>query len=173
MNRDQPSRPANVANIVAINQGKLPLTMDAPRAAPLAVDEVSDLLAQDHLVVDTRSAAAFGSGHIPASYNIQLSSAEFEQRIGWITPLDAPLILVLAQDAEADSAMQALAFVGLDQRVTGYLAGGIGEWIDAGRPQATVPQISVHELHRHLQNGSVMQVLDVREPSEWQRGHIE
>ena len=43
MNTDQPPRPANIENIVAINQGRRPLTMDPPRARPLGADEFAEL----------------------------------------------------------------------------------------------------------------------------------
>jgi hydroxyacylglutathione hydrolase len=59
-----------------------------------------------------------------------------------------------------------------DQRVKGYLAGGIKSWIGAGFATKTIPQISVHQLQDHLNNGINMKVLDVRETSEWDDGHI-
>lgn len=173
MNQDQPVRPANIVNIVAINQGKRPLTMDEPHTAALSPSEVSDLIGEGYLVVDTRSEAAFGSGHIPGAYNIQLSSPEFEQRAGWVTPLDAPMIVVLDNDADAQRVMHALAFLGLDQRVKGFLMGGINNWLNKGLPLRTLPQVSVQQLADHLQNDLDMRVLDVRETSEWDAGHIE
>lgn len=174
MNQDQPARPANIVNIVAINQGKRPLTMDAPRAEMLTAGAVNAMLAGDDslIVVDARSEAAFGAGHIPGAYNIQLSSSEFEQRAGWVTPLDAPMILVLDADSQADEALFKLAFLGLDQRVKGYLGGGMRAWQDEGLPTNTVTQISVHQLQQFLNNDTQMNVLDVRETSEWDDGHI-
>ncbi|MEN8143856.1 MAG: rhodanese-like domain-containing protein, partial [Gemmatimonadota bacterium] len=94
MNAGQPVRPANIANIVAINQGRIPLTMEEPTAPSVHVAAVSELIGTGHVIVDVRREAEFGSGHIPGSYNVQLVSPEFEQRVGWIVPLDAPLILV-------------------------------------------------------------------------------
>ena len=173
MNKDQPVRPANIVNIVAINQGKNPLTMDEPQAMSLSAAEISERIGQGHIVIDSRSGPAFGSGHIPGAYNIQLSSAEFEQRVGWVTPLDTPMILVLDDDADSLRAMHALAFLGLDQRVKGFLAGGMKTWINNGLPLKTVQQLSVQQLSDHLQNDPNMQVLDVREASEWNAGHID
>lgn len=173
MTAGQPARPANILNIVAINQGKLPLTMGAPEAAGLDADRFEDLSAERHVVVDTRSSAAFGSGHVPGSYNIHLSSSEFEQRVGWVTPPDDPILLVLDGDELVERALRALAFIGLDQRVVGYLKGGIGAWIRAGKRVATLPQISVHDLHRNVGKSGSMKLLDVREPVEWDAGHIE
>lgn len=173
MNQDQPIRPANILNIVEINQGKRPLTIDEPHAPALSTSEVSDLIAAGHLIVDTRSEASFGAGHIPGAYNIQLKSPEFEQRIGWVTPLDVPLVLVFEDDAEVRKALHAMAFVGLDGRAKGYLRGGVKNWLNEGLQLQTIPQMSVQQLNHHLQNGADMKVLDVRETSEWEAGHIE
>lgn len=172
MNQDQPIRPANILNIVEINQGKRPLTMDEPQAPALTASEVSELIEAGHIIVDTRSEAAFGAGHIPGAYNIQLNSPEFEQRIGWVTPLDVPLVLVFEDDADVRKALHAMAFVGLDGRVTGYLRGGVKSWLNQGLQLQTIPQMSVQQLNRNLQNGADMKVLDVRETSEWEAGHI-
>ena len=172
MNQDQPVQPANIVNIVAINQGKKPLTMDAPHAPLLTPTEVLNLIQNKRIIIDTRSEAAFGSGYIPQAYNIQLSSSEFEQRVGWVTPLDAPLILVLQNDADLSQALHSLAFVGLDHRVTGYLGGGMANWINSGLTTRTIPQISVQQLQA-LQSTKQMHVIDVRETSEWDAGHID
>lgn len=173
MTEGQPARPANILNIVAINQGKLPLTTGDPEATALDADRFEDLLADGHTVVDTRPSAAFGSGHVPGAYNIHLSSGEFEQRLGWVTPPDEPILLVLDRDELVERALHKLAFIGLDQRVVGYLAGGVGAWIKAGKRVATLPQISVHDVHRDLTQNGTMKLLDVREPVEWHSAHIE
>lgn len=173
MNADQPVRPANIVNIVAINQGVRPLTMGEPEAAALGPDDVERFQKAGALVIDTRSSAAFGAAHVPGALNIQLTAPEFEQRVGWITPLDVPLVLVVAEDDFARRAMHALAFLGLDARVKGFLAGGLDAWTSSGRPTASVPQISAEELRQQLASGDAPRVLDVRERSEWNAAHID
>ncbi len=173
MNQDQPLRPANIKNIIAINQGKKPLTMDQPQAPALMPPEVQAMIKDDLMLIDTRSEAEFGAGYIPNAYNIQLSSPEFEQRVGWIMPLEQAMILVLEDPKTLEATLHRLAFLGLDHRVKGYLMGGMLSWLKQGLPIKTLPQLSVHQLYAHLQNGIDMQVLDVRETSEWNEGHIE
>ena len=172
MTADQPVRPANIANIVAINQGVRPLTMEAPSAPGLTPDGVSGLQAQGHMVIDTRRSRQFGEGHVPGSLHVHLSSPEFEQRVGWVTPADAPVVLVLEQDDEIALALKALAFVGLDRRVAGYLAGGVNAWAKSVGALDTLDQIEVGALHARLGVDRELRVLDVREPSEWRAGHI-
>ncbi len=171
MQDDQPVKPANIANIVATNQGHLPLTMETPSAKPLTADQVADLVEDGYVVVDARDSAVFGAGHIPGAYNVQMSSSEFEQRVGWVTPLDTSIILVTDKDDDAQRAIYNMAFIALDSRVAGFLEGGIDAWMASGRPVATVPQIDVHTLHHKL-NVNGLQVLDVREDDEWDEGHI-
>ena len=172
MQEEQPVKPANIANIVATNQGLLPLTMEKPFAEPLSVDQVEELMSAGVIIVDTRSSPEFGVGHIPGAYHAHLSSPEFEQRVGWVTPLDTPLILVTNDEEEAQRAIYNMAFIALDGRVTGYLDGGMDAWMGAGKAMATLPQMDVFALRDRLSvNG--LQVLDVREDDEYDEGHIE
>ena len=172
MSDDQPLKPANILNIVAINQGKQPLTRKRPRAKSLTPDEVFSLSESGYVIVDARSSASFGAGHIKGSFNIQKSSAEFEQRVGWIVPNGSQIILVTEKDDEAQKCIFNMAFLGLDTSVAGYLEGGMDAWMNAGRPVETTSQIDVYTVKRLLsENG--LQVLDVRSADEWDDGHIE
>lgn len=173
MNADQPVRPANIIDIVGINQGLRPLTMEEPRAAALDPSAFADAQDRGAIVIDSRPSAAFGAAHIAGSLNVHLTSPEFEQRVGWVTPIDVPLLLVVGSDDLMPRAMHALAFVGLDRRVHGFLRGGIEAWRDAGRPTAAVDQATVEELRRRLATADAPRVLDVREAVEWNAGHIE
>jgi hydroxyacylglutathione hydrolase len=173
MGEGQPTRPANIEEIVAINQGRSPLTMGEPAAPALSPAEFAALVGSGHIVVDTREPAAFGAGHVPGAYSLKMGSPEFEQRVGWVVPLDAPMLLVLDGKEALRTALRKLAFVGLDSRVKGFLDGGMGAWTAAGREQATLPQISVSEVRRRLDNGDGMKVLDVREQAEWDEGYVE
>lgn len=174
MNAEQPLRPANIVNIVEINQGKRPLTMDPPEAKPMSADEITFCIDNQHIVVDTRNSAEFGAAHIPNAYNIQIASSDFEQRVGWVTPPDVPIVLVSATDAEAQRAIHLMAFLGLDNRVKGFLSGGMNAWMKAGKAYEALDQISIYDLYEHLQDSeSAVKVLDVRESSEWAEGHID
>jgi hydroxyacylglutathione hydrolase len=109
---------------------------------------------------------------VPGALNVQLASPEFEQRVGWVAPPDVPLVLVHDDDEEAAVAVRALAFVGLDSRVAGHLAGGVAAWVASGRALDTLEQLDVHVLHARLSGPRAPRVVDVREPSEWRAGHI-
>jgi hydroxyacylglutathione hydrolase len=143
-----------------------------PLAKALSPQEVDGLMAQGHLVVDARSSAEFGAGHIPGAYNMQKSSSEFEQRVGWVTPDGSSIILVTDSAADAQQCIYNMAFIALDSQISGYLDGGIDRWMGAGKPIETTQQIDVHSLqHRLSVNG--LRILDVREEDEWDEGHID
>lgn len=168
---DQPLRPANILNIVAINQGRRSYAKTLPAVPALTPEAARARLAGGALLLDTRDSAPFGAAHVPGAANIQLSSSEFEQRVGWVLPPEAPLILLTETETDIERALRDLAFVGLEGRVEGSVAGGMDAWIAAGLPHATVPQISAQTLQEALAEDR-MKVLDVRETSEWDDGHI-
>jgi hydroxyacylglutathione hydrolase len=171
MEDDQPLKPANILNIVAINQGHRALSKGRPKAEPLRPAEVQRLMDEGHYVVDARSSPSFGAGHIRGSVNVQMSSKEFEQRVGWVIPDSSPIILLTDKDADAQTCIFNMAFIGLDQFVTGFVLGGIDAWMADGLPVEVTPQIDVFTLHSRLSDNG-MKVLDVREQDEWDEGHI-
>lgn len=172
MDDDQPIKPANILNIVATNQGRRELTRGTPKAKPLSPDDVDALMKEGHYLIDARSSATWGGGHVEGSINVQMSSAEFEQRVGWVVPDDSPIILLTDKDADAQRCIYNMGFIGLDQFVSGFLEGGLTAWMASGRPVQTTPQLDVFSLQRKLsENG--LRVLDVREQDEWDDGHID
>ncbi|HSL64567.1 MAG TPA: rhodanese-like domain-containing protein, partial [Gaiellaceae bacterium] len=60
------------------------------------------------------------------------------------------------------------------EHVVGYLAGGIQAWVAAGRTIARYDTLSADDLARELRAGARADaVLDVRQSSEWDAGHLE
>jgi hydroxyacylglutathione hydrolase len=172
MTSGQRRRPANMVAIVATNQGRRPLTRTLPEPRALDPHTVHRLLEEGHVLVDTRSSPAFGEGHVPGSLHAHLSSSEFEQRVGWVVPPGRPILLLTDADADAAKCVRNMAFIALDQAVAGHVSGGLPAWAAAGLPVESTPQIGVEILHERLRQGSI-RVLDVREQSEWDEGHIE
>lgn len=170
MTAGQPSRPANMESIVAINQGRQEAPMRSPKAPSMSPEAVAQWAAEGHLVVDTRDEEAFGAGHIGGAFNVQVSGGQFEQRVGWVLPSDERFVIVAADEAAAQEALHKLTFVGLDRRVAAILERGMTGWLDAGLPTRSVPQMTAQEL-REAKDGS-MQVLDVRDASEYAEGHV-
>ncbi|HXJ78460.1 MAG TPA: rhodanese-like domain-containing protein, partial [Candidatus Methylomirabilis sp.] len=62
--------------------------------------------------------------------------------------------------------------IGLDD-VAGYLQWGITDWRSRNLPVSSVPQITVHDLATMREERPELVVVDVREVSEWEDGHID
>ena len=170
MNENLPERPPNLSRIVELNRGAA-----VPRTGattPLTPQRVRELLEQGATLLDVRSPAAFAASHIPGAISVALDGGQFQNRVGLVLPPDRPVVLVVERDEDARRAVLMLAVIGYDQ-VVGYLAGGMPAWERAGYPYRTLPVLTVHELARWLKERRFVQVIDVRERSEWIEGHIE
>src|SRR5690606_17839357 len=128
--------------------------------------------AQGARVLDVRPTADFGGGHIPGAIGVPLDGSQFQNRVGLVVPAAVPLMLVAGDEASAKRAATALGVIGYTN-LAGFLAGGIDAWRAAGEAVEEIPSISVQELGTTLaRDGAAMQVIDVREPGEWESGHI-
>ncbi len=170
MTTDMPPAPAYFSTDAEINRaGAAPLS-SLPRPAALTPAEVAELAKEDHMVLDVRSAAEFGLGHVPGAINIGLSG-QFAMWAGSLLPLGAPLLLVAESDEKVDEAVTRLARVGIEN-VKGYLAGGMLAWHQADFETASIPQISVDDLDQMIKEEAKLQVIDVRRPPEYDGGHV-
>jgi len=170
MTVDLPERPAYFSLDAEINRAGPPLLDQLPAPSPLPPREVERLRDAGHVVVDTRSAAQYGTGHVPGSLNIGLGG-QFASWAGSLISPDASILLVGDEEEHVREARTRLARVGLE-RVAGHLSGGLLEWDRAGLPLATTEQVSVQELEHRLREPDAPQVVDVRRPAEWRAGHI-
>jgi hydroxyacylglutathione hydrolase len=168
MTTDMPAAPSYFERDAEINRsGAAPLKeLVVPREMDPA--EVQARSSQGSLVLDTRSPAAFGTGHIPGAVNIGLSG-QFASWAGSLVPPTTSIILVTEEISQVDEAVMRLARVGLD-KVEGYLGAGMYAWHEAGLEVASMPQMPVDELRHELATG--LQVIDVRRAAEYKAGHV-
>jgi glyoxylase-like metal-dependent hydrolase (beta-lactamase superfamily II)/rhodanese-related sulfurtransferase len=138
-------------------------------AKPLSPPDV-EALAEDIPVLDTRSIADFGAGHIPGAIHIQLEG-KFAPWVGAILSPGSTLVVV-ADSGREEEAITRLARIGYEQ-ITGWLEGGMEAWSVAGGEIAAVPQLSPSTLSHLLKEKGSINVLDVRAPGEWDEGHID
>ena len=142
--------------------------LSPPRA--LSPQEVSQLRDQGHVLLDVRSAADFGAGHVPGSMNVGLGG-QFAMWAGSLIPLNAAIVVIADTSAQVDESVVRLARVGIEN-VKGYLEGGVENWREAGYPIDSIPQLSVNELKEKLATTADLQVVDVRRPAEYGNGHV-
>lgn len=121
------------------------------------------------IVLDARSAEAFGGGHIPGALNVGLGPM-FATWAGTVLPGGTAVLLVLDDPAGLWEATWQLLRVGYPPPA-GWLADGIRGWEAARLPLETTSQITVDELKQRLDVGQA-RLLDVRQPAEWAQGHV-
>jgi glyoxylase-like metal-dependent hydrolase (beta-lactamase superfamily II)/rhodanese-related sulfurtransferase len=165
-----PPKPPNFDRIIARNRAQALPPSGEPR--PLAPGQVKEMLDKGACVLDVRSPEEFGEAHIPGALNVWIESPQFANRAGLFAPADAPLVLVVASPTDLARAVQGLGRIGLDG-VAGHLQWGMSEWKSQGLPVGRVPQISVHDLATMKEERPDLVVVDVREPFEWDEGHID
>lgn len=169
MTADLPEAPAYFPKDAEINRTGAPSLNELPPLFSLSPAEFLEHAKQGQVVLDVRSAADFGAGHVPGSLNIGLGG-QFASWAGTLISLDAPVLIVAESEEKAKEAQVRLARVGLEN-VKGHLGGGIQAWRDAGFEVAAVPQITVAELKELIESDKDLQVVDVRRDSEYVSGH--
>ena len=119
------------------------------------------------VLVDTRLMLAFGGGHIAGALSIG-ATPMLSIWAGWLLDPEEPLLLVLDSDSKVDEVVKLFIRTGYT-KFAGYLVGGMTAWDNAGFPLEEVGQMTVHEIK---ERGSDLQIVDVRAPGEWEKGHV-
>jgi len=162
-------QPPNFEAIVAINRG--PLMSEGVDAHLLAPRQLEQKRAAGALVVDVRTMQQFDEAHVPDSISITMLRAGFGSRLAWIADRDQEIVYVGRDDADGRVAADLAASVGI-RRVGGFLAGGMTSWREEGRPTQRIERMTVPQLHERSEADSSLQILDVRELSEWNAERI-
>jgi rhodanese-related sulfurtransferase len=139
---------------------------DLPALRRLSVDEVRRGMSDGAVVIDARPTADFATGHIPGSLSNQLRPV-FASWIGWLVPDDRPLIFVLNADQDRAEVVRQCLKIGYED-IAGELEGGIGAWLEGGLEVNRVGLVTAHEV-----GSRSGRVLDVRQRSEFELGHVE
>jgi hydroxyacylglutathione hydrolase len=163
-----PSRPPNVQRIVELNRRS-----GAPSPPPpplLSGDALLSILGSGATVLDSRVPTAFDQGHVAGSINLPVSSPGVGTRAGWALDPEFPVVIV-AQDAvdagRMALALQAVGFWNLE----GIAIADAEDWRRHSVPVAHADSWDLEQLADGLRQHSV-DLVDVREPSEWFAGHI-
>ena len=165
-----PPKPPNFDRIIARNRARALPPVGEPRA--LTAAQAREAIDKGAVPLDIRTAAEYGEAHIPGAINVWVDSPQFANRVGLFVPADRPILLVAGGPTDLAHAVQALGRVGLDD-VAGHLQWGMGDWKSQGQSVSEIPQISVHDLATMREERGDLVILDVREPFEWDEGHIE
>jgi hydroxyacylglutathione hydrolase len=146
-----------------------PLLQCLPVPELLSPEKFKAEMEKGAVVVDTRMPHSFGGAHIKDTYSIWLGG--IPSFAGWVLPYDKPILLVLEEKEQLDTAVRYLIRLGYDN-IAGLLNGGIAAWYIEALPIDSFNLLSVYDLKDKLEKGEEMVILDVRGDKEWARGHI-
>lgn len=168
-----PEQPGNHTRIKSMNRaGVKPLGQVTPK--PLSIRESIPHFQRGAGLLDTRPKAEYVTAHVPGSVHLEADD-QLSNRIGFVFPPDAPMILLLKNPADYQRVVYSLARVGYEN-VVGYLAEGLDAWERMGLPLTAgdVKDVEPQELYQMIQsctNGDCPVIVDVREPWEFRQGH--
>jgi len=168
----QPDPPMYFAEMKRINR-EGPRVLGVSSAPPLlGFDRLDALVEAGAVLVDARDGNAFVAGHLPGSLSVPLGR-NFSTWAGSVLPPDRPIALILPTEdpGRARQAVRDLEVIGLDQ-VVGFFGPGVFEdWSAEGRTLPGVQGVAPEGLERWIEEGHGV-VVDVRNHSEWESGHI-
>ncbi len=142
------------------HMGPINLTGLAP--ADLEVP-VIDQIPVGVTVVDARPRHRYAAAHLPGSLGVELRDS-FGTWIGWITPHNTPLALIMDDDQDVGEAARQLARIGYDD-IRGVVSP------DSLELSESYTTVTATEVAVAAEEGA--QILDVRAPNEWEEGIIE
>jgi len=162
-------QPPNFEKIVALNRGPL-LTggVEVPALYPHQVQLKRD---EGALLVDVRTDLQFDDVHIHGSICIPSFSSGFGSKLAWIADHDREIVFIGRDDADGRRAARLALSVGV-RNVAGLLAGGMTNWRQERHPAGGTERMPAAELPARLEEDGELQLLDVRELSEWNAGHV-
>jgi hydroxyacylglutathione hydrolase len=115
-----------------------------------------------------RTDLQFDEAHIPDAISISARRAGFGSKLAWVAEPAQALVFVGRDDGDAREAAELASAVGL-RDIAGVLAGGMTSWREEKLPVESVRRMTAGELSAAPDD---VQLLDVRELSEWEDGHV-
>ncbi len=167
-----PPAPDHFTRCNEINRKGPTLVSQLPRMKNLKAESFKEMIDKGNAaVVDTRSYLAFSSQHIPGSWCLDING-NLPTFAGWVLPLDKDLLVVSDSFNEAEETNVWLRRVGQD-RVMGFLDGGMAGWVTKGYKTNYVTQISAEDLHDMVTGSEKFVLIDVRATNEFEDSHID
>lgn len=169
----QPAFPRYFARMRPTNQaGPKLLGGIVPEIPSLTGRALDAAIGRDALVVDTRSPDAHLRAHPPGSISIPAGSS-FGTWLGWVVDADRPIVLIVDAPAELDDLARQALRIGFET-ILGHVEGGFDGWRRAGRPVEAGESLTLETLAAELGSGGpgAPFVIDVRQPSEFEAGHL-
>jgi glyoxylase-like metal-dependent hydrolase (beta-lactamase superfamily II)/rhodanese-related sulfurtransferase len=161
-------QPPNFKAIVELNKG--PLVGEAAEVLSLTPRQLEQRIADGALLVDARTEHQFDDAHIPGAVSIPLLRAGFGSKLAWLAQPGQEIVFVGRDDDDGRRAARLARAVGLSS-LGGFLGGGHTSWLQENRDVEPLERLPLERLGEQMSEDG-FQLLDVRERSEWEEGHI-
>ncbi|MER2063687.1 MAG: MBL fold metallo-hydrolase [Alkalibacterium sp.] len=155
---DQPEPPHYFAEMKKINKIDIPLATDT-RVYPVAEKDLTDL------TIDLRPKEVYQSEHAHGTLNIPMNE-NFLSYAGWFLDYENELTFIGSKE-DADEAARQLQLIGYD-KVKGYIS---PDDLDMGTVSLTIEADQFMTMYK--QKNQELNILDVRNKSEWEKNHLE
>jgi rhodanese-related sulfurtransferase len=162
-------QPPNFKAIVELNKG--PLLKEAVEPGALSPHEAELAANAGALLVDVRTDQEFDEAHVPGAVSNPITRAGFGTKLAWLAKHGQQIVFIGRDDEDGRRAGKLAAPVGLQNRA-GYLRGGMSSWRQEKRPVERIERVAVSDLPERVRTTPGLQILDIRERSEWDEGHI-
>jgi hydroxyacylglutathione hydrolase len=162
-------QPPNFEAIVAANQG--PLVTQGVEVPALVPRQVEQKRAAGALLVDVRTDRQFDDAHIEGAISIPMLRAGFGTKLAWLADREQEVVFLGRDDEDGHRAGRLAVAVGI-RKLGGFLHGGMTSWQQDRRDVARVERLRLEDLPVRLAHEPELQLLDVREQSEWDTGHV-
>ncbi len=166
---ESPYTPPYFRQMETYNRDGAPILNRLPDLHPLSIPEVHQLRKSGCQILDIRSPASFGAGHIPGSLSIWRGG--LPTFMGWFLDYQRPIVIVDDFNLDLDPVIRHFVRLGYDT-IAGILSGGFPAWTKAAQDIGTVSTCSVQQLKDRLEKEHPY-ILDVRDIKNWRAvGHI-
>ncbi|MBV9716492.1 MAG: MBL fold metallo-hydrolase [Solirubrobacterales bacterium] len=163
-------QPPNFEAIVELNKG--PLVTEGVEMMALAPRQVEQKRRAAALLVDVRTDHQFDDAHIPGAICNPMLRAGFGSKLAWLADREQEVVFIGRDDEDGRRAGQLAVAVGI-RKLGGYLHGGMTSWRQEQREALRIDRMPIGELAAAIKDQSDdLQILDVRERSEWNAGHV-
>lgn len=172
---DQPEAPRYFAQMKTVNAAGPTVGRDGPavlntlpEAQQGTLETLEAALEAGLQVVDFRRREVFEAANLPGTLNVPITSTTYTTYLGYFVDYASPMHLIMPTDGFDAAIIKDLRAIGIDN---------IAEWYPASLvEQATMaealPVVSAQDALAHMDDPQ-WQIVDVRNATEWDEGHLD
>ncbi len=165
----QPPAPGYFVYDAILNRKDRDLLDETAIPDAMSYDEVLAALADGAMLVDGRDPEEFAHGHMKAAINVGLNG-RYAEFAGSVLPSDVDIVLVTEPGQELEGKNR-LARIGFDQ-VIGHLDQPLRVMVERQDHVRRASRLSGVDVDRRLADVDELQLVDVRNPGEFEAGSI-